>query len=103
MNVNLHIERLVLDGLELERGHEPALRAALEAELTRLIADGGAANLISAETVPRLSAPGIETAAGGGDPTHLGRSIARSVYDSFGSHADARTTTSRRTDEFENR
>ncbi len=87
MNVNLHIERLVLDGLELERGHEPALRAALEAELTRLIADGGAENLVSAETVPRLSAPGIKTAAGGssgGDPAHLGRSIARSVYDSFG-------------------
>ena len=86
MNVNLHIERLVLDGLELERGHEPLLRAALEAELTRLIAGGGGAGLVSAETVPRLPAPGIETAGGdGGDPAHLGRRIARSVYDSFGS------------------
>jgi hypothetical protein len=84
MNVNLHIERLVLDGLELERGHEPALRAALEAELTRLIADGGAESLASAETVPHLSAPGIET-AGGGDTAHLGRQIARSVYDGLGS------------------
>ena len=86
MNVRLHIERLVLDGLALERGQEHTLRAALEAELTRLIADGGAASLASAENVPRLSAPNIETAGeGGGDTAHLGRQIARSVYDSFGS------------------
>ena len=85
MNVNLHIERLVLDGLELERGHEPALRAALEAELTRLIADGGAARLASAENVPRVSAPDIET-AGDGDTARLGRQIARSVYDGFGNN-----------------
>lgn len=86
MNVRLHIERLVLDGLELERGHEPVLRAALEAELTRLIADGGGAtHLLHAGMVPRLSAPGIETAGRGGDPAHLGRQIARSVFDSLGS------------------
>lgn len=84
MNVNLHIERLVLDGLSIERGQEPFLRAALEAELTRLIVDGGADNLMSAETVPRMSAPGIEAAEGGGDPARLGRQIARSVYDGFG-------------------
>jgi hypothetical protein len=88
MNVRLHIERLVLDGLELERGHEPLLRAALEAELTRLIADGGGggANHLRAAAgmVPRLSAPGIETAGGGGEPAQLGRQIARSVYDSLG-------------------
>jgi hypothetical protein len=84
MNVRLHIERLVLDGLALERGHEPVLRAALEAELTRLIADGGGAHeLMTAGAVPRVSAPGIET-AGDGDPAQLGRQIARSVYDSFG-------------------
>jgi hypothetical protein len=85
MNVRLHIERLVLDGLSIESGQEPFLRAALEAELTRLIVDGGANNLMSAETVPRMSAPGIEAAeGGGGDPAHLGRQIARSVYDGFG-------------------
>ncbi|MBA3242258.1 MAG: hypothetical protein H0T60_13600 [Acidobacteria bacterium] len=84
MNVNLHIERLILDGLDLEQGHEPLLRAALETELTRLITDGDAATrLMPARAVPRVSAPGIET-AGGGDPAQLGRQIARSVYDSFG-------------------
>jgi len=86
MNVNLHIERLVLDGLNLEHGHEPLLRAALEAELTRLIADGDAATrLMPAGSMPRVSAPGIEMAGdGGGDAAQLGRRIARSVYDSFG-------------------
>ncbi len=84
MNVNLHIERLGLDGLSVESGQEPVLRAALEAELTRLIADGGAARLASAQTAPRLSAPGIQT-AGDGDAARLGRQIARSVYDGLGS------------------
>lgn len=79
MNINLHIERLVLDGVALERGHEPLLRAAVEAEMTRLITDGGANDLMSAGAVPRLTAPGIET-AGDGDVARLGRQIARSVY-----------------------
>lgn len=85
MNVNLHIERLVLDGLAFERGHEPLLRAALEAELVRLINEGGdASGLASAAgAVPLVSAPPIET-RGDGDPAQLGRQIARSVYDSFG-------------------
>ena len=83
MNVRLHIERVVLDGLELERAHEPLFRAALEAELTRLIADGGAAHLATAGAVPRVSAPDIET-AGDGDPARLGRQVAVSVYDGIG-------------------
>ena len=85
MNVNLHIERLILDGLDLEQGHEPLLRGALETELTRLITDGDAATrLMPVGSMPRVSAPGIETAGGGGGAAQLGRRIARSVYDSFG-------------------
>ena len=33
MNVNLHIERLVLDGIPLGPGQRPQLRAAVEAEV----------------------------------------------------------------------
>ncbi len=41
MNINLHIERLVLDGITLSPGESPLLKAAVEAELTRLLMSGG--------------------------------------------------------------
>lgn len=41
MNINLHIERLVLDGIPLSPGERPLLQAAVEAELTRLLLNGG--------------------------------------------------------------
>lgn len=39
MDIHLHIERLVLDGLPLEQGQGELLRAALEQELVRLLGD----------------------------------------------------------------
>ena len=41
MSVRVHIERLVLDGLPLEAADGPAVHAAVEAELTRLLAQEG--------------------------------------------------------------
>ncbi|MDT8760900.1 hypothetical protein MZO42_19545 [Sphingomonas psychrotolerans] len=38
MIVNLHIDRLVLDGLPMRSHERPLIQAAVEAELTRLIA-----------------------------------------------------------------
>ncbi len=41
MNVHVHIERLVLDGLPLQPAQAPAVQSAVEAELARLLtADG---------------------------------------------------------------
>jgi hypothetical protein len=40
MNVHLHIEHLVLDGLPVEPDGGDLVRAAVEAELTRLLAEG---------------------------------------------------------------
>ena len=37
MNINLHIERLILDGLPITRQQGPHVQAAVEAELTRLL------------------------------------------------------------------
>ena len=43
MNIKLHIERLVLDGLPVTRSQGPLVQAAMEAELARLMAEGGLA------------------------------------------------------------
>ena len=40
-NIHLHIERLVLDGLPIDRGQGPHVQAAVEAELTRLLTENG--------------------------------------------------------------
>jgi hypothetical protein len=83
MNVNLHIERLVLDGIDVEPAQRPVLQAALEAELGRLIAEGGVGALAAGGAVPSVKAEGFQM-SGDGNPSQLGRQIAGSVYGGIG-------------------
>lgn len=85
MNINLHIERLVLDGVALERGQEPLLRAAIEAELSRLLSTGGLApGMMPGAAVPRLDAGDIQLPGGGDNNNNnahgLGLQIARALH-----------------------
>jgi hypothetical protein len=83
MNIKLHIERLVLEGLPLGRSQGPLVQAAVEAELARLLSEGGlAAELAAGGAVPSVPAEGIKLAGGG--PGDMGRQIARSVYGGIG-------------------
>lgn len=77
MNMTLHIERLVLDGLALPPGQDVILRAALEKELARLLS-GRELQMISARAMPQLSVTSIQLAASG-QPAQWGRQIARSL------------------------
>jgi hypothetical protein len=80
MNINLHIERLVLDGLPIERNQGPHIQAAVEAELTRLLAENGlAGDLQKGGVVSGIRANQIQFAPGS-NPTQMGTQIARSVY-----------------------
>lgn len=102
MNVELHIERLVLTGVALPPGGRAALSRAFGRELTRLIQAGGLPPaLLGGTSVPRLTAvldpsvpaspsvpapdsgrrPG-KAGSGGGSP--LGGELARSVYSCLG-------------------
>jgi hypothetical protein len=84
MNINLHIERLVLDGLPIERHQAPYVQAAVEAELTRLLTENGLSfNLQSGGALPRLDANGIQLTSGS-SPAHMGKQIARSIYSGVG-------------------
>lgn len=80
MKINLHIERLVLDGLSVDARHGPTIQTAVERELARLLAnrDGAA----------RLDADGMVTSVEGGlirgaaaDRNQLGQQIATAVND----------------------
>lgn len=80
MNINLNIERLVLEGLSLKPGEHLLVRAAAESELARLLSSGGvSSSLQSAGAVPRLAAGEIWLSAEG-DPRQLGRQIAQAVF-----------------------
>jgi hypothetical protein len=83
MNIKLHIEQLVLDGLPITPGQGPIVKAAVEAELTRLVAEGGLGpELASGGAVPSITADSIEHS--GGSPTQMGQQIARSLYGGIG-------------------
>jgi hypothetical protein len=84
MNINLHIERLILDGLPVERSQAPNVQSAVEAELTRLLVEGGlAGNLQAGGVVPGIPGDQIQFAPGI-NPSQAGTQIAKSVYNGIG-------------------
>ncbi len=84
MNINLHIERLILDGISLSPGDRPMLRAAVEGELSRLLAqDGLNSTLHSGGAFYNVGAVGIQL-ANDGSPALLGKQIAVAVYGGIG-------------------
>jgi hypothetical protein len=84
MNINLHIERLVLDGLPIEARHAALVRAAVEAELSHLLTSGGvAASLQSGGVLPRVQADALQLNANS-SATQIGQQIAQSIYGGIG-------------------
>ena len=83
MRINLHTEALVLDGPPFEQRQGPHLQAAVEQELTRLLAANGLVQeLHSGRATPQAHASiqlGNTT-----HPTWLGQQIAHSIYNSIG-------------------
>jgi len=84
MNINLHIDRLVLDGLPTDHHQGPLIKAAVEAELTRLLTANGLANsLMAGGAMPSAPAPGIQMSSDS-NPTQLGQQIGRAIYGGIG-------------------
>ncbi len=80
MNINLHIERLVLDGLPITSSQGALVQSAVETELAQLLNDGGlASSLQSGGAMPSARADAIQLTSES-NPTQIGRQIARAVY-----------------------
>ena len=85
MNIELHIERLILDGLTVEPGQRAEVQAAVEAELTRLLATGELnPELLSSGAVRSLGAREIHV-TNQTTPAQLGNHIAQAVHGGIGS------------------
>jgi hypothetical protein len=84
MKINVHIERLILDGLPIERRDGAIVQAAVEAELTQLFNSGQLSPaLLASSMVPGLRAAAIELKETV-SPTDLGQQIAQTVHSSLG-------------------
>jgi hypothetical protein len=84
MNIHVHIERLILDGLPLGAGQGALVQAAVEAELARLLGLGGIAPCLQAGgAVPSVRTEAIQLTAQS-TPAQMGQQIAQSVYEGMG-------------------
>jgi hypothetical protein len=83
-NIELHIERLILEGLPLSPRESREVVAGVEGGLTRLLAQGGVdPRLLDGAVVPRLTAPDIRLQAGL-EPLALSRRVAGALYRGIG-------------------
>lgn len=82
MKVLLHIERLVLDGLDMPHGHPARLRSALEGELARLMR-APQRRPVEGAAMPLLRTPDVATRQGE-SPEAIGKRVARAVHCGLG-------------------
>ena len=84
MNIHLHIERLVLDGVDTIPGQNHVLQSHVTTELTRMIRDGELSpNLTQAVAIPHIFTDDIQL-PDNKSSAEMGQQIAQSVYGGIG-------------------
>jgi hypothetical protein len=84
MRIEVHIERLVLDGVPVTTADGPHVRAAVEGELARLLAGSGVSReLATGGALPRVAASQVSFGPRE-RPDAIGRAVARSVHAGIG-------------------
>jgi hypothetical protein len=97
VNIELHIERIVLDGLQVASSERAHLQAAVQAELTRLLAAGGLrSELLSGGAMRSLGAGEVQV-TNNMSALQLGNRIAQAVHGGVGA-ATANAPSRRGTD-----
>ncbi len=83
MKINLHIERLVLDGVDIAPSQRHFLQASVTTELTRMLTEGGvSSSFATGNALSRTTADCIQLTTN--NPEQLGQQIAQSVYGGIG-------------------
>jgi hypothetical protein len=84
MNIQLHIERLILDGVALSAAERPRFQASVEIELGRLLAERGiAGGLENGLALDKVRGGAVQLTRDGGG-TGLGKQVAQAVYGGIG-------------------
>lgn len=83
MKLNLHIERLVLNGVDIQPGQHHVLQSAVTNELNRMLTERGISpELAKGATLHQVPADNIHLI--NNNPDQIGQQIARSVYGGLG-------------------
>jgi hypothetical protein len=77
--VHLHIDRLILDGISLDRLGQETLQSAIESELSRLLSNESLGGLENLGSVDRLRTDTISWTSNQ-SPEVLGEQIGQSVF-----------------------
>jgi len=83
MNVRVHIDRLILEGVPVDSARRPDLKAAVEAEIARLVAEQGIAPELAAQGSRAESRGSTIRPASDARAEQWGRQIGRAVYEGF--------------------
>ena len=84
MNITLHIEHLILEGLPVTGGQGALVQGAVEQELARLLTTHGLWDALrTGGAVPQVRGRDLEIGTGN-PPARLGQQIAQSVYGGIG-------------------
>lgn len=96
MKVNVHIERLILDGLPVRSSQGSLIQASIERELARLLNGSGVnSELMTGGAVPHLPATSIQFTKDA-QPARLGQQIAGAVHGRIGgNHINERANSQR--------
>ncbi len=79
MNLNLQIDRLILEDIDLSLRQRRQLQAAIETELSRLLSENGIPpHLQNGGTIPKL--PINLSPSPAAQPTQMGQQIAQTIY-----------------------
>lgn len=80
MNINLHIERLVLDGVSIEPHQRADLKAAVETELSQRLVSQGIGSTMQSDNNRQSVRGGSISIENIRKPTSLGQQIGSAVY-----------------------
>jgi hypothetical protein len=79
MNINIQIDRLILGGVNISPRQRRQLQAAVESELSRLLASNGIPpSLQNGGAIPKL--PATLNITQNHNPSQMGQEIAQSIY-----------------------
>jgi hypothetical protein len=80
MKIHLHIDHLMLEGLEAGPARQAKIKAACEDRLVQLLRQGGVATRTPPDDGSRTRPPAVIPAGHTRDPVRLGQGIAQFVY-----------------------
>ena len=80
MNINLHIDRLIVDGVDIAPGQGRVLQASVTTELTRMLSEGGFSSGLSEGNALSRTTTDVIRLNEGNNPMQIGQQIAQLVY-----------------------